>query len=296
MNTINRLELKQLRILKALLQERNVSKVASQMGLTQQAISDHLRRLRDIFEDRLFVRSSNGLIATPAAQVLEQKIDKILADVEELLAPDKFDPATVNARFTLAATDYAQQIVLPPLLTTIRQQAPGLEVVILDFDQQSVYPALASGQIDLAITYPDYLPSHYPSITLFKEHFVCVTASSADIDGQPLSLHALAKLPQIAVSPARNDSREALTRWFDKAGIERNTIITAPCSSVVPSYIEATGAIAFLPSRNLPREGLKEVELQQQPDSFEVVMTWHSRSSQATLHGWIKDLLTQQSH
>ena len=81
MSKINRLEIKQLRILQALLSELNVSRVANQVGLTQQAISDQLKKMRDIFDDRLFLRKSNGLVRTPMALKLGLKIDKILANV-----------------------------------------------------------------------------------------------------------------------------------------------------------------------------------------------------------------------
>ncbi len=127
MSKIDRLEIRQLRILQALLREQNVSRVAQQVGLTQQAVSDQLRKLRDIFDDRLFLRKSNGLIPTPLAEQLGGRIDELLQGFEQLLESESFEPSLIDSTYVIAATDYAQQIVLPDLLSKIRQQAPKTE-------------------------------------------------------------------------------------------------------------------------------------------------------------------------
>ena len=139
MSKIDRLEIKQLRILQALLREKNVSRVAKQVGLTQQAVSDQLRKLRDIFEDRLFLRKSNGLIPTPQAEQLGIKVEELLQGFEQLLEPESFEPNLVDSTYVIAATDYAQQVVLPDLLSKMRSQAPRLRVIIRDLSITDVF-------------------------------------------------------------------------------------------------------------------------------------------------------------
>ena len=78
MNGISRLDIKQLRVLSSLLELQNLSQVAKKMGLTQQAISEQLRKLRDLFDDRLFIRQGNNMVATPKAQGLKAPINNIL--------------------------------------------------------------------------------------------------------------------------------------------------------------------------------------------------------------------------
>lgn len=78
-----------------MIRERNAYRVANQVGLTQQAVSDHLRKLRDVFGDELFIRKSNGFIPTPTAERLGQKVDQVLADFEDLLSSDSFEPSSV---------------------------------------------------------------------------------------------------------------------------------------------------------------------------------------------------------
>ena len=78
MNKLDRLDIKQLRVFQALIREQSASKAASQLGLTQQAVSEQLKKLRDVFEDRLFLRKTNGFVPTPLAEELSREIDKLL--------------------------------------------------------------------------------------------------------------------------------------------------------------------------------------------------------------------------
>ncbi|WDE07088.1 LysR family transcriptional regulator [Thalassomonas viridans] len=294
MSKINRLEIKQLRIFQALLHERNVSRVASQVGLTQQAVSDQLRKLRDIFDDRLFLRKSNGLIPTPVAEALGVKIAALLAGFEGLLDPDTFDPATVDATYVIAATDYAQQVVLPALLAKIRHFAPGLKIIIRDFDIDNLHELMVNSRVNLAIAFPDYIPASYPYLTLFTEHHVCVAGEQSHLSGRELSLQDIAHEAQIIASPSRPNFKGSIDSLFEQAGLTRNVVISAPCFSVVPGYIATTGAIAFLPSRAIQDNRLVQLNLNEKLINFDVIAAWHPRSSQDPLHNWIMGLLKEE--
>jgi len=290
----SRLEIKQLRLLQALLRERNVSRVAAQVGLTQQAVSDQLKKMREIFGNPLFVRKSNGLVPTPLAEDLSEKIDGILQQLESLVVDEHFDPAQVDTRYVIAATDYAQLIVLPTLLAKIRQQAPKLKVIIRDLNLDDLHQHMASGAVHLALAFPDFTPRSYPFETLFSEHYVCVTASDSPLKGKTLSLKALAKQPQIIASPSRPNFKGSIDDWLESSGAKRNIVISAPCFSVIPLYLQTTDAIAFLPSRAAIGANLCQLPLKEKPDIFDVIAAWHPRSSQSPLHLWLIELLRQQ--
>lgn len=291
LNILSRLEIKQLRILKALLREKNVSRVASQVGLTQQAVSDQLRKLREIFDDQLFIRRSNGLIPTSFAEEIEEKIEKILFDIEELVEQPKFEPENINSTFVISATDYAQQIVLPLLLQKIRLLAPNLKIVIRDFDAENLHELMITGKINLALTFPSYIPNSYSHITLFSERFVCVTSKKTKINKKHLELKDIASMPQIIVSPSKNNLRGSIDSYFEKEGIKRNIVISAPCFSVVPRYLETTDAIAFLPSKVLPNENVTQLHVVDEMPSFEIIAAWHPKNNKDLLHKWILNLL-----
>ncbi len=291
---VQRLELKQLRILKALLHERNVSRVASSVGLTQQAVSDQLRKMRDIFEDPLFVRTGSGLVPTPAAEQLGERLEKILREVEGLLDEPEFDLATIDKVFTIAATDYAQLVVLPHLLPKIWQAAPNLKINLEDFDLDNLHNEMITGRVDLALAFPSFVSDSYPRLSLFKEHHICVASKGSRLAGRKLNLIDIAAIPQIIVSPSRPNFRGSIDSLFEEQGVKRNIIMSAPCFSVVPQYIENSDAIAFIPSRSMPKEGLVELDLKEDTFEFEVIAAWHSRSNHDLLHNWIRELLSKE--
>ena len=295
MSKLDRLDMKQLRVFQALFREQNASKAAGQLGLTQQAVSEHLKKLRDVFDDRLFLRKANGFVPTPFAEELSLGVDKLLSDFKALLAPATFDPNTISGTFVIAATDYAQQVVLPDLISIIRVQAPNLRLIVRDFEIDKLHELMESGKVNLAIAFPDYIPDSYPIVTLFEEHHVCVTAPNSSIaiavaNSKP-TLADVASYPSIIASPSRPNFKGSIDDWFKQFGLSRNVVISAPCFSIVPMYLKTTDSIAFLPSRAIKELDLVEIKLEQSPDTFNVIAAWHPRYSEDALQKWVVSLL-----
>lgn len=94
--------------------------------------------------------------------------------------------------------------------------------------------------------------------------------------------------------PSRPNFRGTVNAWFEDAGFTPNIIITAPCFSVVPSYIEATNAISFLPSRAPLNDNLEVLTLEECPLEFDIIAAWHSKSDKGQLHNWVLSILKQQ--
>ena len=262
MTKIDRLDIKQLRVFQALIREQSASKAASQLGLTQQAVSEHLKKLRDVFDDRLFIRKTNGFVPTPFAESISNDIDKVLREFELLLAPKVFDPKTAKGTYVIAATDYAQQIVLPELIATLREQSPNLKIIVRDFEIDKLHELMESGKVNLAIAFPDYIPESYPIIKLFEEHHVCVTSIHSTISKVNTSLEEVAAHPSIIASPSRPNFKGSIDDWFKKFGFERNVMVSAPCFSVVPRYLETTDSIAFLPAKAVEGLDLTVIDLE----------------------------------
>lgn len=291
MSKLDRLDIKQLRVFQAIIREQSASKAAAQLGLTQQAVSEHLKKLRDVFEDRLFLRKTSGFIATPFAQTLSVSVDKVLNDFNALLSPTHFDPNTVEGTFVIAATDYAQQIVLPELISIIRIQAPNLKLIVRDFEIDKLNELMESGNVNLAIAFPDYIPDSYPILKLFEEHHVCVASQGASILQSQPSLAEVANYPSIIASPSRPNFKGSIDDWFKTFGFKRNVVVSAPCFSIVPMYLETTDSIAFLPSRAIKGLDLIEIKLEESPDKFDVIAAWHPRYSEDALQRWVISML-----
>ena len=291
MSKLDRLDLKQLRVFQALIQEKNASKAANQLGLTQQAVSEHLKKLRDVFDDRLFLRKTNGFVPTPFAENLAIGVDKLLLEFSALLSPTTFNPETIEGTFVIAATDYAQQVVLPGLISQLRKKSPKLKIIVRDFELDKVNELMESGKVNLAIAFPDYIPDSYPIIKLFEEHHVCVTSPKASIANKTPTLAEIASYPSIIASPSRPNFKGSIDDWFKKFGLKRNVVVSAPCFSIVPMYLETTDSIAFLPSRAITSLDLIEIALEESPDSFDVIAAWHPRYNEDALQKWVVSLL-----
>lgn len=291
MSKLDRLDIKQLRVFQALIQERSASKAASQLGLTQQAVSEHLKKLRDVFDDRLFLRKTSGFVPTPFAENLAIGVDKLLLEFSALLAPTTFNPETIEGTFVIAATDYAQQVVLPELIAQLRKKSPKLKIIVRDFELDKVHELMESGKVNLAIAFPDYIPDSYPILKLFEEHHVCVASPKASIANKTPSLTEIASYPSIIASPSRPNFKGSIDDWFKKFGLKRNIVVSAPCFSIVPMYLETTDSIAFLPSRAITSLDLIELTLEESPDSFDVIAAWHPRYNEDALQKWVVSLL-----
>ncbi|MBU3017493.1 LysR family transcriptional regulator [Paraglaciecola agarilytica] len=287
MSKLDRLDIKQLRIFQALIREKNASKAASQLGLTQQAVSEQLKKLRDVFDDRLFLRKTSGFIPTPFAEQLSLDIDKLLNDFQALLSPKVFDPKTVSGTYVIAATDYAQQVVLPSVIARLRLESPNLKIIVRDFELDKLHDLMESGKVNLAIAFPDYIPNSYPILTLFEEHHVCVTSLNSSISKLSPSLAEIADYPSIIASPSRPNFKGSIDDWFKSFGLSRNVVVSAPCFSIVPMYLEVTDSIAFLPSRAITELNLIEIELEESPDPFDVIAAWHPRYNEDALQKWV---------
>lgn len=293
MSKLDRLDIKQLRVFQALIREQNASKAASELGMTQQAVSEHLKKLRDVFDDRLFLRKTNGFVPTPFAEELSIGVDKLLTDFKALLSPSRFDPKTIRGTFVIAATDYAQQVVLPELIARLRRLAPHLKLIVRDFEIDKLHELMQSGKVNLAIAFPDYIPDSYPIVKLFEEQHVCVASPNAAISKSTPSLAEVANYPSIIASPSRPNFKGSIDDWFKQFGLTRNVVVSAPCFSIVPMYLETTDSIAFLPSRAIKGLHLTEITLEQSPDKFDVIAAWHPRYNEDALQKWVISLLEE---
>src|SRR5262245_13525124 len=138
--------------LDVLLEERNVTRAAGRLGLTQSATSRLLGRLRTAFGDPLFVRTSRGLDPTRRALEIAAPLRSALHDVERLLLEQsEFDARTTRRRFRIAAGDYQQTVLLAPFVARLGREAPFLDV---DLCQPSVENEreLEAARLDLLVT------------------------------------------------------------------------------------------------------------------------------------------------
>lgn len=174
---INRIDLNLLVYLDVLLRERNVTRAAHQLNLSQPAMSNGLRRLRELFDDPILVRTSEGMQPTERALDLEPIVREALSAVDRLVQPStEFNPAGAERVFRIMASDYAESTLLPALLARLRHEAPGIALDILTPSDVS-FLDVERGKIDMVINRFDSMPQSFYQTTLWHDSFSCLLSS-----------------------------------------------------------------------------------------------------------------------
>jgi DNA-binding transcriptional LysR family regulator len=175
---VNRVDLNLLVYLDVLLRERNVTRAANQLNLSQPAMSNGLRRLRDVFDDPLLVRTSDGMMPTERALELEPLVREILTGVDKALQPSAdFDPASAERIFRVMASDYAESTLLPAVLGKLRNEAPGIILDIMTPSDVS-FLDVERGKIDLVINRFDSMPQSFHQIKVWTDSFSCLLSAN----------------------------------------------------------------------------------------------------------------------
>jgi LysR family transcriptional regulator, mexEF-oprN operon transcriptional activator len=168
-------DLNLLRVFVVVASARSVTRAASQLYLTQPAVSAALRRLTRAVGAPLFVRSGRGLILSQRGERLYASVRPLLEDmVEAALAPPTFDPATSERSLRLGLSDAMEGWLLAPLLRALERTAPRLRLIALPVQFRTIGDVLASRSVDLAITVADELPSSIRRQPLLHSAFVCL--------------------------------------------------------------------------------------------------------------------------
>jgi DNA-binding transcriptional LysR family regulator len=292
MDDIRSLDFNLLKALDALLVERSVTRAAQRLGLTQPAVSGILARLRAAFDDPLFVRSSHGIVPTPRAQALAEPLRRIIADVEGLLLPQSFDPATSRATFAIAATDYAQQVIVLPLLARLRQEAPHIRVAVRSTDDARLGEGFEQGQIDLALITPEQATPDLHARRLYDETYSLALRQGHPALAGPIMLDSFCTLDHALVSLRGEPFHGVVDTALAQMGRQRQVVLSAGCFLVLSKALAASDLVAAVPTRLLDcAEGLVRRPLPLTVPGFTKIAVWHERSHRDPAHRWLRAVL-----
>lgn len=178
---LGRVDMNLLVYLDVLLRERNVTRAAKMLGITQPAMSNGLRRLRDLFGDPLLVRTSEGMVPTERARELEPVLRVVLSTVDRAIRPrSDFNPADSGRNFRIMASDYCESTLIPRLLEELRESAPNVTLDILTPSDVS-YVDIEQGKVDMAINRFNLMPQSFHQTTLWKDGFSCLLSADNPI-------------------------------------------------------------------------------------------------------------------
>jgi DNA-binding transcriptional LysR family regulator len=237
----------------ALFEERNVTRARQRIGLAQPSMSSALMRMRALFADELFVRTSKGMVPTARAFELAGPVGEALSQIRRAVdRHQSFDRATTRGRrFTVAVTDYADLVVIPAMVRALRARAPGVELRVRPLDRTLVHEQIDRGEVDAAIAGHQDPPGRCAVQRLFEERFVCI----AD-PGNPVIVHAGLTVASYIQAPhalfAPDDdgtARGVIDSLLDAQGLRRNVLATFPHITAIPFAVRGTDLVATLSER-----------------------------------------------
>lgn len=277
----------------ALSRERSVTRAARRVGITQSAMSNALRQLRALFEDELFVRAPRGVVPTPRATALAAPIDRALGLIEGVLSAPRFDPRTDARTFVVAADDYQQLVLLPPLLGALSAQAPHVRIRVQHSARHAVPEGLARGDLDLAVGWFGAPPARHHRAALFDEEFACIVREGHARVRKRLGLATWASLPHVVVS--ETDQATSIDRALAARGLSRTVAQRVSHVLIVPALVAATDWSAALSRRVAERfsQGLAVHPLPLPVPRSTASMVWHDRADADPAHRYLRGVLAE---
>ncbi len=293
---IRSLDLNLLKALDALLDEGSVTRAAQRLSLTQPAVSGMLTRLRDFFDDPLFIRTQHGMVPTLRATELAMPIKQILTDIAVLLKPANFDPLSAELTYTIVATDYALKAVIVPLMAALKKRAPGIRVAVRPVDNDRLFQQLERGEADLALVTPQTTPVELHSRALYQEEYVCMMRAEHPFAvAGDITLAQFCEQEHILVSTTGSfwgvtDEALATMGRTRRVGMSVNSFL------VLPEMLRLTDMIAVVPQRLACRQA--QLAMMDPPlaiPGFTKSMAWHERTHRDPAQQWIRALLVEIS-
>ena len=299
---IGRIDLNLLVYLDVLLRERNVTNAASHLGLSQPALSNGLRRLRELFDDPLLIRTSEGMVPTERALKLQPVIQDVLSKIDKAVQPQAaFDPTQDEHFFRIMASDYAESALFPHVLRQLREKALGIVLDIMTPSDVS-FLDVEQGKVDMAINRFDSMPQSFHQKAIWVDDFSCLLSVNNPIV-EDFSLETYLQAAHIWVSKTgmgvgvgMNPLDVQHLGWVDEAlrsiDKQRHIAIFTRHYQAAMLLAEQNDLIVTLPSkaaelqRDNPRVVIKKPPFEIPP--LDLTMAWSALLQHNPAHQWMR--------
>lgn len=294
LGNIRPITLNMLPVLRELLRQRNVTRAAASLNMSQSAVSETLARSRLAFDDELLLPSNRGFELSQKAESLLPRIEEVLDPIDRMLNTVEFDPAYSNGRIHIATSDYVALTIGPRLVAAVRTQAPGLAIQFHDVDGSSV-SALAAGHLDFVFVPDDRsgtMPGGIERRALFDDELVLLSngAIAEDASGTTDWSGPVRLMDEDSGAP---QWRPAIRQSVGDGESETTAL---PGFMLLPFIAEGAGIVACLPKRLaerlLPATGnIMRVPPKPLP-AVRISVLWSKARQGDPLHMWLLQLLT----
>ena len=279
-------------ILNAIYTEGSLTKAAEVVGITQPAVSNALSRLREKFNDDLFVRTGSGMVPT-------QKTENIINDIQSALTlmqqsvnePDTFDAENTTMTFKLSLGDISEGRVLPYIMKEIDQNAKNISVGSYAYKRSDQVHALATHNLDFVVDPVIPASDEINSYKVFEDDFVVIHRED----------HPLSKIENPSIDDilsqghlhvySRKRGLHLIDVELDKIGYRRNVALRCQHFLIAPTIVKSTDLVLFATRSFAKAHNLPFVEIPAEIPSMEYFLIWHKSDEGDGGHIWMKDLI-----
>ncbi len=304
------LDLNLLRVFDEVMAERNLTRAAHNLAMTQPAVSNALRRLREVLGDDLVKRAGYGIEPTPVGLALWPTVRDALAQLRQSLAPGRFDPALAEKAFVLSMADATAAKIVPGLMDILEHEAPGVTLRILPLTTRDPRDLLESGSADMAIGhFPGvlaelgaiHLQEHNPLFLhqrLYDGEYVVVMRRGHPLASQPISLDAYCEARHLLVSFSGrpfgfvDEALAALSR-------QRRVVLTVNQFFTAGQVVATTDLLTVLPRHFVSATGMEHrlalLELPLAVPAVHIDALWRRQAEHHSAHRWLRHALERAS-
>ncbi len=284
-------------VFQSLLQTGNVTGTASELHMSQPAVSRALAHLREMFGDPLFVRAPGGVGPTDRAVQLAPRVSDLVDGLSELIAPQDFDLLSSERTFRIATTDYGAGTVVLDIAKSFSEQAPRASLEIVPFSAD-VFRDLAEGRLDLVLYADAPVPESLQTEVLFEETYSCLCRKNHPVVKEQrkgaIPLDSFLAWPHalITVFGGRFGLIDSLLK--DK-GLERHIALRLPYFSTAPLIIAQSDMLLTLPTRTAryfaDTGNLECLASPVEIPKFGYIQVWHKRTELDPAAMWLRALI-----
>jgi len=304
------LDLNLLRVFDEIMAERSLTRAAHKLALTQPAVSNALRRLREALGDDLVVRSGQGVEPTARAVALWPAVREALMLLQDSLAPGVFDPATARSTLVLAMADATAATLVPTLAQIIEQEAPGISIRVVPLTTRDPRRLLEDDAADMAVGYFPFVLADltaraqaggvpaFDSRRIYDGQYICAMRKGHPLAGAPLTLDAFCAARHLLVSFSGRPFG-----FIDEAlaalGRKRRVVLTVNQFFTAGHAVVGSDLLTVLPRHFVPVTGIAEALVQRalpfDVPTVHVDALWHRRGPQQAACHWLLQALTRSA-
>lgn len=296
------LDLNLLVILRELLRERNVTRAARQVGITQPAASAALGRLRRHFGDELLERTRGGFVLTPLGAQLATQIETVCAGVERLFSTDPaFRPEDSEREFVVLMPDYVLAAIGEGLSRAMHEAAARTRLHVKVVQEAMPADLLETLRVIdgiVSVPMPRFQVTGIRGLELFRDRWVCVVAADNPV-GDRLALADLERLPWVV--PHHPDGEypptSPLGPLFGRLTTRPQVAVRVDSYQATPYFVAHTDRVAVmqrrLAMRFSDRPDLRVLECPGDPPPIVETLWWHAKNDEDDAHTWFRSMVVR---